>query len=180
MCLKEGIYRLETAQGRTRIIRSLEKNYKSVRKSWRNSIYFGVEERNILRRPWCQSFNTKNGVKEGTGIVSCSLWPVGEWWREINFTAEKMMWYRRYWGKSEWLDVGGRWGILQNSLYWRLITYWVEQSIVDPAESKRINCFTYIVSVLYNAVLEQHCATLYIRTCFKQNKMQTLLKLSCK
>lgn len=80
-------------------------------------------------------------------------------------------------GKTECIDVGGRWGILRNSLYWRLITYPFGQSIVDPAQSKRINCFTYIVSVLYNAVLEQHCTALYIRICSKQNKMQTLLKL---
>ena len=132
--------------------KKLRKKDKSVRKSWRNSIYFSVEERNILRRPWYQSSNTEGGAEEGTGVVSCSLWPLGEWWREINFTAEKMMQHCRCWGKTEWLDVGGRWRILRNSLYWRLVTYWVGQSIVDPAQSKRINCFTYIVSVLYNAI----------------------------
>lgn len=160
--------------------KKLRKKHKSVRKSWRNTIYFSLEERNILRMPWFQSFNTKSGVKEGTGMISCSLWPLGKWWREINFTAEKMMRCRRWWRKTEWLDVGGRWGILQNSLYWRLITYWVGLSIVDPAQSKRINCFTYIVSGLYNAVLEQHCTALFIRICSKQNKMQTLLKLAYK
>lgn len=38
---------------------------KNIRKSWRKSVYFSVEQRNILRRPWYQSSNTKKWCTSG-------------------------------------------------------------------------------------------------------------------